>query len=393
MIDIKKEVPIVLLGEKDHGKSTLIGRLLLDTNSIKEKKVREIQEVDKSLGVKFELAHLVDSFKEERLEEMTYDTTKVILKGEERNYELIDVPGHKELISNMLTGAAGAEAALLLIAVDEGLKKQTKEHLEIAKLLGVEQLGVVVNKMDKVNFQERSFVEVVKSMKVVLNQIGYNPEQVKFFPVSALNGDNVCQKSEKMSWYTGVTLMEFLEKEFKEPISFLDFPLIFLIQDKWDFGKEKILVGPIIAGKMRVEDEVKLLPLNQRVKIKKILDSEKEINEAREGQNIGVILSNDINVKRGDVITVENSNLKIDTQLSGEGFWLKKPSQRNVVLECGLARIEGELVEPKIINALEKSSYTIKLQNPIVFEPSGKTILGKMVLKEEGKIIAAGNIK
>jgi len=182
-----QEVPIVLIGHKDHGKSTLIGRLLLDTKSIKESKLKEIQDVDKALGYKFELAHLVDSFREEREREMTMDTTMVLLKGQKQNYQLIDVPGHAELISNMLTGASGAKTALLVVSVEEGIKEQTRQHLEIAKLLGIEQLEVVVNKMDKVNYKKEKFDEVVKSLKEILNTIGYLSEKIHFFPVFHLS--------------------------------------------------------------------------------------------------------------------------------------------------------------------------------------------------------------
>jgi small GTP-binding protein len=389
-----QEIPIVLIGHKDHGKSTLIGRLLLDTKSIKESRLKEVKEVDESIGQKFELAHLVDSFKEEREREMTMDTTRAVLKGNKRNYQLIDVPGHAELIANMLTGASGAEGALLMVSIEEGIREQTRQHLEIAKLLGIEQLGVVVNKMDKVGYQKEKFDEITGRMKEILNKIGYSSENIHFFPVSAWEGDNVLKRSENMPWYQGLTVMEFLENEIKEPESFEDLPLSFLVQDKYlEEENKEILVGRVESGLMKLGEEVLLLPANKKSKIESINDSEGDLKEARVGQNIGVSLTNNLEVNRGSVISFLNSNLKVDETLSGEIFWIMNPLKKNLILECGTAQVEGELEEPEIINQGEKTNYKISLKKPIVFDPQGKTILGKIVLKDEGKIIAVGNIQ
>jgi len=387
-----QEIPIVLIGHQDHGKSTLIGRLILDSGSITESRVNEIKSIDESAGQKFELAHLVDSFREEREREMTMDTTRAILKGKERNYQLIDVPGHAELIANMLTGAAGAEAALLLVSIEEGIKEQTRQHLEIAKLLGIEQLGVVVNKMDTVDYNEKAFSDVKDKLKAILTDIGYLAEDIYFFPISAGEGENVIRKSEKTPWYQGSTVMGFLEKEIKVPESFENLPLTFLIQDKYSEEGKDILIGLVEAGKMVSGQEILFLPLNRKAKVKLIRDSEEELGEAEAGCNIGILLSEDFDLKRGSVGTLPESNLKIDKEISGEIFWIKKPSQRKLVLECGTAQTEGELKDPEIVNDGEKTSYRIIIDEPIVFEPKGKTILGKIVLKDQGKIIGVGNI-
>jgi small GTP-binding protein len=387
-----QEIPIVLIGHKDHGKSTLIGRLILDSGSVKESRVKEVKEVDESAGQKFELAHLVDSFKEEREREMTIDTTRTVLKGKERNYQLIDVPGHSELISQMLTGAAGAQAALLLVSIEEGIKEQTHQHLEIAKLLGIEQLGVVVNKMDKIGYQKDVFDEIVENLKKILNEIGYSSESIHFFPVSAWEGENVIKKSEKTPWYQGGTLMEFLENKIKTPESFANLPLAFLVQDKYSEEVGEILVGKIETGKLIKGEEILFLPERKKSKIKEIKDSEKILEKAKAGQNLGITLSDNLDIKRGAVGVISDSNLKVADTLSGEIFWIEKPSQRSLILECGTAQVEGELEKPKLINQGEKTLYQISLKKPIVTAPKSKTILGKIVLKDRGKIIAVGNI-
>lgn len=374
-----QEIPIVLIGHKDHGKSTLIGRLILDTGSVKQSRVKEIKEVDESFGQKFELAHLVDAFKEERDREMTMDTTRALLKGKERNYQLIDVPGHGELIANMLTGAAGAEGALLMVSIEEGIKEQTREHLEVAKLLGIEQLGVVVNKIDKTGYQKEAFDSLAGKLRPMLEEIGY--KDVRFFPVSAWEGDNVVRKSDKTPWYQGPTVMEFLENEIRIPPSFENLPLSFLVQDSYD----NVLVGKVESGILEKGKEVLILPANKKTIIRSIKDSEKELERAQAGQNLGIEISED-NIGRGVVISDFNSDLKVGNILSGEVFWIKEPSQENLILECGTARAGGRLLEKK------KDTYQISTERPVVFQPRGKTILGKIVLKEQGKIIGVGNI-
>lgn len=387
-----EEIPIVLIGHKDHGKSTLIGRLLLDTKSIKKSKLKTIQGVDKVAGRKFELAHLLDSFKEERERGMTMDTTTALLKGKKRNYQLIDVPGHKELISQMLTGASRAKGAILVVSVPEGIKAQTIQHLEIAKLLGIEQLGVVINKMDKVNYQEDVFSKLVEKLRKILKIIGYSQKNIRFFPISALEGDNVKNKSIKTSWYQGATLMGFLENEFKRPESFEKLPLRFLVQDKY-LEEDEILVGRVESGKLRKNQEVLLLPGNKKNKIELIKDAERELKEASSGMNLGLILKNKSKAGRGTVISSPNSPPQISNILSGETFWIEKPHQRKLICECGTAQREAKLLEPKILKAKEKTFYKVRLKRKIAFDPKSKIILGKLILKEKGKIIGGGNIE
>lgn len=387
-----QEIPIVLIGHKDHGKSTLIGRLLLDSKSVKDSKVKEVKEVDEASGYKFELAHLVDSFRQEREREMTMDTTSVVLKGKERNYQMIDVPGHLELIANMLTGAAGAEAALLLVALDEGIREQTRQHLEIAKLLGIEQLGVVVNKIDKVNYKKEGFEEIIDKMKDILKEVGYNSENIVFFPVSAREGDNVVQKSAKTPWYQGPTVMEFLENEIKLPESFEKLPLRFLIQDKYTEDAKEVLIGRIESGTLKAGEEVLILPDNKKSKVEVIKTSEGELEEANAGQNIGMTLLENLDLSRGTVVISSDSSLEVNDILTGEMFWIEEPSQENLVLECGTVQVEGVLQEPKVIIQRKKTLYKILLKKPIAFDPKGKTILGKIVLKDKGEIIGVGNI-
>jgi translation elongation factor EF-1alpha len=386
-----QEIPIVLIGEKDHGKSTLIGRLLLDTKTIGEKKIKEIKEAVKALGKEFELAHLVDAFKEEREMEMTMDTTTTLVEGKKRNYLLIDVPGHEELISQMLTGTSRGKIALLLVAVDEGIKEQTIKHLEIAKLLGIEKVGVVLNKMDKVNYKKEVFKKLKEEIEEILEKVGYFSKNVHFFPVSAKNGDNVIIRSRYTLWYQGKTLFEFLES-LKDPEILENYPLRFLIQDKYLIENEEVLVGKIEAGRMRLNQNILFLPEKEKAKIKKIKEFEENLKEARVGQNVGLILDKTLKIKRGSVGCLPDFPVKVSNLLKGECFWIDVPKNKKISLECGTAKVEAEILEPsfRVLEKNQKTFYKIKLEKEIAFDK--ETILNKIVLKDKGKIIAVGNI-
>jgi len=386
------QIPIILIGEKDHGKSTLIGRFLLDTKSIEENRIREVQEIDRTLGKEFELAHLVDSFKEEREREMTMETTTVQIKGKKRNYLLIDVPGHEELISQMITGASKGKTALLLVAVDEGIKEQTIRHLEIAKLLGIEKVGVVLNKMDKVDYKKEIFGKLKREMEKILEKVGYFPKSVHFFPISAKNGDNVILKSKRILWYEGKTLFDFLEKDIGEPENFENLPLRFLVQDKYLIDGKEILVGKVESGKLKVGDEILFLPEKKIAKVIEIKEFEENLKEAKAGQNVGLVLKKNFETERGSVGCFPEFPLDVLNSLEGEIFWIESPKIKKLIFECGTKSTEGEILEPKKILQNQKTFYKAKLEEKIASDPQSKTILSKVILKEKGKIIGVGNI-
>lgn len=388
-----EEIPIVLIGHKDHGKSTLIGRLLLDTKSIKDGRVKEVKEVDRATNQKFELAHLIDSFKEEREKEMTIDTTRVLLKGKQRFYQLIDIPGHEELISKMLTGASIAEVAILVISIIEGIKEQTKQHLEIVKLLGIERIGVVINKMDKVRYNKKLFDKMVKDAKEILNNLGYPSKNVYFFPTSALKGINVVKKSSQTPWYVGQTLMDFFEKKIKKSVSLKKLPLIFLVQDKYSIKGEEILVGKIENGKIKIGQNIVFLPEKEKNKIASINDSENQLNKAEASENIGISLKKKTKASRGSVGILSNPKMKVNNILNCEIFWIKKPFQKELIFECGTATIKGIISNLKPIKPRQKCFSKISLKKPIVFYPSGKNVVGKIICKEKRQIIGVGNIE
>src|ERR1044072_4353226 len=206
---------IVIVGHVDHGKSTLLGRLYADTGSLPDGKLEKVQAICRQQGKEFEYAFLFDSFLEEQEQGITIDTARTFCNWNGRQYIIIDAPGHKEFLKNMISGAARAEAALLLIDALEGVKEQSKKHGYLLSLLGVRQFAVGVNKMDLVGYRQDVFERIEEEYREFLGQFGAVPEQI--IPVSAKLGDNIANRSEQMSWYSGPTVLDALSAFQKEP--------------------------------------------------------------------------------------------------------------------------------------------------------------------------------
>jgi len=209
-----QRIPIVILGEKDHGKSTLLGRLLYETRTIPQDRLREIQKAVKTQGGSFEWAHLLDSFRYERERKMTLDTTRAVVALGKNLYEFIDVPGHKKLIKNMMTGASDAQCGILVIDIKKGITPQTIKHLEIAKFLGMKKAIIAVNKVDKVKYSAAEFKRAVNIFSKALQKYGI-AEKTLFVPTAALQGENIIKKSHKLSWFRGPTLQRAIQISFK----------------------------------------------------------------------------------------------------------------------------------------------------------------------------------
>ncbi len=250
------DLKFVIVGHVDHGKSTLIGRLLYDTHSLAVDKIEEIEKASRDLGKETEFAYLLDHLEEERQQGITIDTTQAFFKTEKRQYVIIDAPGHVEFVKNMITGASQAEAAVLIIDAGEGVREQTRRHAYLLSMLGLNQVIVVLNKMDLVKFGEESFNEVKNKIDEFLNSINMRP--VSYIPICAIKGDNIARKSPKMNWYSGLTFLETLDVlENRE--SSENKPLIFPVQDVYEIGDKRIVVGRIEAGVLEKGCRIKIL--------------------------------------------------------------------------------------------------------------------------------------
>ncbi len=261
-----EEIPkVVIVGHVDHGKSSLIGRLMYDLDEVPSGKYEELKLVSEKRGMEFEFAFLLDALQAERDQGITIDTTQIFFKTKKRKYVFIDAPGHKEFIRNMITGASSADIAVLIIDAHEGLKEQTKKHAYLLKLLGLDNVICLFNKMDKINYDEKKFLKVEKELSQFINNIAVNI--VATVPVSAKCGDNIIQKSKKLSWYNGQAFCEILDSyNLKKGND--DLPLRLPIQDIYKIDDKRVIVGRIETGEIKLNDELFFLPSNETVKLK-----------------------------------------------------------------------------------------------------------------------------
>src|SRR5271165_243645 len=262
-----EQLKIVIVGHVDHGKSTFVGRLFHDTGSLPEGKLEQLQKIAERRGVPFEWANLMDALQSERDQNITIDTAQIWFQTKKRQYVIIDAPGHKEFLKNMITGAANAEAALLLIDAHEGVQENSRRHGYLLNLLGIRQIAVLVNKMDLENFSEARFNQIETEYRAWLNSIGVEPKV--FIPISAKHGDNIATRSSNMPWWRGQTVLEALD-EFKVSELPNNQPLRFPIQDVYRFDQRRILAGRVEAGSLKVGDKLVFSPTNKTSTVKTI---------------------------------------------------------------------------------------------------------------------------
>ena len=314
---------IVIVGHVDHGKSTLVGRFLHETDSLEDGKYEAIKATCERRGVPFEWAFLMDALQAERNQNITIDTAQIWFESDKRPYTIIDAPGHKEFLKNMVTGAASADAALLLIAADEGVQEQSRRHCHMLSMLGIEQVTVVVNKMDLVDYDEARFHEIVSEYTEFLNEIGVEPSS--FIPVSAREGDNVSTPpDEHMAWYDGPNVLEVLDA-FEMPETLENRPLRFPIQDVYRFDERRILAGRVEAGTLKVGDELVFTPHGKTARVETIERWNAPASDTVEaGESIGVTLDEQIFVERGHVASHAAEAPEETSRFRANVFWMGK---------------------------------------------------------------------
>lgn len=380
---------ITLLGHKDHGKSTLIGRLLYDTGSAKEDRIQEVREISQGLGKSFEYAFLLDSFQEEREKEMTIDVIHAQIKGGRYLYDCIDVPGHKELIKNMLTGASHADAGILIVSVKEGIEEQTSHHLRLAQWLGLERLIIAINKMDLAGYDRNVFEEMRDKISTLTGD-GFS-EKMSYVPVSACQGDNVVQRSSAMSWYNGRTLFESMENlTLQDPLS--QKPLRLPIQDIYSGPNgERIVAGRIESGSILIGQPVYFSPSGATSKVKAILSSNKSSASASTGENVGILCDPEpSSLKRGEVCCSQDSIVIAKSEVVAHAIFLEPPP-REVMAECGTAQAQCHVEYLSHAEIGEVTAAVFRFSEPMVAERS-RTAIGRLALKKQGKIIGVALI-
>jgi bifunctional enzyme CysN/CysC len=315
------QLKIVIVGHVDHGKSTLVGRLFHDTDSLPDGKYEAIAAMCTKRGMPFEWSFLMDALQSERDQGITIDTSQIWFQTPKRRYVIIDAPGHKEFLKNMVSGAASSEAAVLVIDAKEGVREQSKRHGYLLHLLGVTQIAVAVNKMDAIGYSESQFRAIETEYRAYLQGIGVTPTFV--IPISAREGDCITQKSERMPWYTGPAVVEALDAFTATP-SREEQPLRFPIQDVYKFDDRRIIAGRIESGRLKVGDEVLVSPRNRRVRVQSIeaWGGETLPQEAIAGQSIGITFDEQIFAERGQMISHVESPPVLTNQFSAHLFWL-----------------------------------------------------------------------
>lgn len=356
---------IVTVGHVDHGKSTVIGRLLYDTKSLPEGAIDRVKKIAKEKGKPFEYAYLLDAFEEEQKQGITIDTTSLQFHTDKRDYVIIDAPGHVEFLKNMISGAASAEAALLIIDAQEGIQEQSKRHGYILSLLGIEQVYVVVNKMDLIDYNEEKFNSIKKQMNEFLGNLNVHP--LKYIPISAFYGENLTSKSEKLSWYKGESVLEALD-QFTQETGLEEKPLRLPIQDVYKFDNRRIIAGRIEAGTLKIGDEILISPDNKTTKIKNIeyfMEKDK-VDTVSAGMSVGITFENEFFNKRGEVISHKKNPPLIADVFKANIFWLGKNNfvkGKKYKIKLVTQEVECEIVAfNKVIDATTLGTYENALE-------------------------------
>ncbi len=362
MTDAQK-IKIVFVGHVDHGKSTLIGRILHDTDSLAEGKIDMIKKACAAENMEFEFAFLLDALLEEQEQNVTIDTTQIPFRTKKRRYVIIDAPGHKEFLKNMITGAANADAAILVIAASEGVKEQSRRHAYLLSMLGIKQIIVVVNKMDLADYAEERFSEIANEYQKFLVDLAL--EARCFVPASAKSGDNVAERSQKMKWYRGPTVLEALDATEPTP-SLVDLPLRFCVQDIYRFDERRIIAGRVETGTMRVGDELVFSPANKTSTVHSIERWHANGNGAAiAGDSIGITLSEQIFVERGYVASHQTDTPIESNRFHADVFWIaREPMRAGKMYDLHLATQEVKCQIVSIEQVLDSSTLKAKIDSP-----------------------------
>lgn len=381
-----EKLKFVVVGHVDHGKSTLIGRLLFDTEAVPLGKAESIRKACEAEGMEFEYAFLLDALLEEQEQNITIDTTQIPFKTAKRHYMIIDAPGHKEFIKNMMTGAASAEAAILMVDAKEGVQEQSRRHGYLLSMLGIKQIILAVNKMDLVQFSEDRFKEVVEEFSNFLSPLGVTLKHA--IPVSARHGHNLTRASEDTPWYKGASVLEALDAfESSPPQDHL--PLRFTIQDIYRFDDRRILAGRIESGVLEEGDELVFWPDRKRSRVKSIelFGAKTPPKKASAGESVAITLTEQIFAERGQIAAHAGHGPIEALEFQAKLFWLDNtPLQVNQLYTLRLctqtvdarvtkihkvfdsATMEISETEQTTLDRYEVGEVTIRARRPIAFD-------------------------
>jgi bifunctional enzyme CysN/CysC len=364
-----RRLQVVVAGHVDHGKSTVVGRMLADTGSLPKGKLEQVRLMCERTSKPFEYAFLLDALRDEQAQGITIDAARVFFRTAKRPYLLLDAPGHVEFLKNMVTGASRAEAALLVIDALEGVRENSRRHGFLVSMLGIRQVAVLVNKMDLVNYAEERFQTIVAEYTAFLEPLGTRVSH--FIPVCARNGDNIAARSPLMAWYQGPTVIEALDRFEVEP-ALVAKPFRMPVQDVYKFTKQgddrRIIAGSLESGVLRSGDEVVFYPSGKRARVKSIeaFGAAPPV-EVSAGRATGFTIEPQVYVGRGDVVArATEPPPKVTSRLRVSLFWLGREPlvrRKEYVLKLGTARVVARVEE--LIRVFDASTLTAR-------EPEGR---------------------
>lgn len=410
----QKKMNIVIVGHVDHGKSTIIGRLLADTGSLPQGKLEMIRELCRRTSKPFEYAFLLDALKDERAQGITIDTARCFFKTDKRKYIIIDAPGHIEFLKNMITGASRADAALLVIDAQEGIRENSRRHGTMLSMLGIKQVAVLINKLDLIDEEKRKavFEKTAAEYAAFLDQIGLKPSC--FIPVSGTQGVNIAEKSETTAWYDGPTVLEALDG-FAEVLPPEDLPMRLWVQDVYKFtarnDARRIIAGTVSSGRLCVGDEILFLPSGKKTNVKSIeVFNEPPKSSVGAGFAAGFCMTEQIYAKRGELVCVIGRQPPLTgSRVEASLFWLgREPlvKDKNYKIKIGTAQVGCRveeitgILDASTLKGLERGSVerhevakcVLTFDRPLAFDTADQCEeTGRFVLVD-GYEIAGGGI-
>ena len=405
---------LAVIGHIDHGKSTTVGRLLFETGAVPAHIIENYRKEAAEKGkASFEFAWVMDNLKEERERGITIDIAHKRFDTEKFYFTVVDCPGHRDFIKNMITGASQADAALLVVAATDGPMEQTKEHVFLSKTLGINQLIIGINKIDAVNYDQKKYEEVKQKVSDLIKMVGFNPANIPFIPMSSFNGDNIAKKSDKTPWYSGPTLLEALN-QLTTPDLPTSLPFRLPVQDVYSIsGIGTVPVGRVETGIMKKGMKVAFMPANKDGEVKSIEMHHEEHPEALPGDNVGFNVRgiNKGDIRRGDVCGPVEHPPSVAEEFTAQIVVLQHPSAITVgytpVFHCHTAQIACTFVE--LQKKLDPRTGAVKEENPtflkagdaaiVKFRPVQPMVienfkeipqLGRFAIRDMGSTIAAG---
>lgn len=402
-------VRIVIVGHVDHGKSTLIGRLLYETNSLPDGKLEQLKAVSARRGMPFEWSFVLDALQTERDQNITIDTSQIRFRTRSRDFILIDAPGHTEFLRNMITGAAQADAAILVIDATEGVRDQTRRHGYLLQLLGIRQIVVVINKMDRIAYDATRFREIETEITGYLKGLGLSPTEI--IPVSARDGVGITEHTYTFEWYRP-TMVEALDK-LSPARTAPELPLRFPVQAVYKFDDRRILAGRVESGRIAVGDEIVVLPSGAVTRVKSIeawpaAVLHRSPHNASVGQSIGITLDDALFVERGNLVSRSDAHAKTGNRLRARVFWLHSSALEDgarIGVSIGTADARGTVtavhhaIDPGRLAPAENRSIgrnhvgeiEVMLDRPIACDPyDSNPVTGRVVLEYDGRIAGGG---